>query len=299
MILVTGAGGFVGNRVVARLAEQQAHPRALVRSRDRAVAVLPASGVDIAVGDTTRPETLRAALEGVDTVIHAAFVTANRKQGPGVNYYATNVLGTRNLVSAAKAAGVRRIVVMGGLGTKSSRDRYLQGRYEADEAVRTSGLAWSILGASVQFGAGSAFIDGLVSLIRSAPVVPMIGDGKRQFQPIWVEDVTTCLLAMAQQPAAYDGRVIEVGGPEILTYAQILDMLMAKLHTRKLKVPGPVPLAWLGAAGMELVLPRPPVTRAAIGLFSFDNVTALDAVKSNFGFSPAAFSAYLAETPLT
>ncbi len=297
MILVSGAAGFVGSRVMARLVADGETPRGLVRDMTRASSRLPATGAEIVVGDTTRPETLDAALADADTVIHTAFITAERKQGPGVNYYRTNVEGTANLVNAAKRAGVKRIVVAGGLGTKpSSPGSYMEGRHLADESVRKSGLAWSILGPSIQFGAGSAFFNGLADLIQQVPlVVPMVGSGRTRFQPIWVEDVVTCLLMMARQPTRYDGRTIDVGGPEIYTYAQILDLLMDALGTHKLKVPGPTPFVVLGATMMEAVLPKPPITRAATALFSFDNVAAPDSVEREFGFKPTSLRAYLAE----
>ncbi|MGH2504037.1 MAG: NAD-dependent epimerase/dehydratase family protein, partial [Ktedonobacterales bacterium] len=99
MILVTGAAGFAGSRIIHRLVEQGARPRALVRSAAQARTRLPQDGVEVVVGDTTQPQTLGAAVAGVETIIHCAFITANRKQGPGVNYYATNVTGTRNLLT--------------------------------------------------------------------------------------------------------------------------------------------------------------------------------------------------------
>jgi NADH dehydrogenase len=294
MMLVTGGAGFSGSRIVARLVAEGERPRSLVRDAARARDLLPA-GVDIAEGDTTQPATLTPALQGVETVIHTAFITAERKQGPGVNYEATNVEGTRNLVAAARAAGVRRIVVLSGLGTRPAKTgSYMQGRYLAEESVRTSGLAWSILGPSVQFGPGSAFFKGLADLIRQAPIVPMIGNGQLRFQPISVEDTVTCLLKMAREPERYDGQRLDIGGPATYTYATILDMLMRRLGTNKLKVPGPKPLAAIAVGIMEAVLPRPPITLAAMELFTFDNVTALDAVERHFGFAPARFDEYLA-----
>lgn len=296
MILVTGAGGFSGSRVVARLVQEGEPVRALVRNPAK-VANLPEKGVEIVEGDTTKPETLTPALQGVDIVIHTAFITADRKQAPGVSYYQTNVIGTRNLVEAAKSAGVRRIVVLGGLGTKAAKHgSYMEGRFKAEQTVEQSGLAWSILGPSVQFGQGAAFFKGLADLIKSTPfVLPMIGNGKLPFQPIWVEDTVTCLVKMAREPQTYDSRRIDVGGPEIYTYAQILDMLMHKLRKSRIKVPGPMPLAAVGAGVMEAVLPKPPITVAALGLFSFPNVTDLDAVQKNFGFQPRSFPSWLAE----
>ncbi len=296
MIVVTGADGFVGRHLVKRLAAEGIPTRALARNVARASEVLP-QGVEIVAGDTTRPATLGPALQGAETIIHCAFLVANRKQAAGGTYRETNVQGTKNLVAAAQAAGVAHICVMGGLGTvASTRDAYLQGRYEADQAVKNSGLGWSILGPSVQFGAGSPFFTGLADLIRSPlPVVPMIGNGKVRFQPIWVEDVTTCMLKMAREPERYNGKAIDVGGPQVYTYAQILDLLMRAMGKRKPKVPGPKPLARLGAGVMEAVLRNPPVTRAAMGLFDFDNVTALDAVERNFGFQPMSLRTYLDE----
>jgi uncharacterized protein YbjT (DUF2867 family) len=295
MILVTGADGFVARHLISRLAENGEEPiRALVRNSQKARTVLTSREAQIFVGDTTRPESLEAALVGVDTVIHGAFIVAIRKEGPGTKYYETNVLGTKILLEAARKAGVRRICVLGGLGTRpSTTDHYLQGRFEADEAVKNSGLAWSIIGPSVQFGEHSAFIAGLVDLIRRAPVVPMIGNGKRLFQPIWVEDVATCVVKMVREPERYDGRYIEVGGPMTYTYAQILDLLMQRMGTRKPKMGAPIPLARLGAAALEVVLKRPPITRAAVGLFEFDNVTVEGSVSRNFDFTPLSFEAYL------
>lgn len=297
MILVTGAAGFAGSRIITRLVEQGEKPRALVRSSAQAAAILPTAAIEMAVGDTTQPETLKAAVAGIETIIHCAFITANRKQGPGVNYYETNVTGTRNLLAAAREAGVKRIVELGGLGTQpSTPESYMETRYQADVAIKASGLDWSILGPSVQFGKGAAFFKGLADLIRSTPLVtPVIGSGNLRFQPIWVEDVVTCILKMAQQPESYDGRVIEVGGPEIYSYNEILDMLMQALGRRRIKLPSPKAFAALGAAAMSALLPNPPITPAAIELFEFENTAALDSVVYNFGFQPMSWRVYLHE----
>lgn len=296
MILVTGGNGFVGSRLLARLAAEGERPRALVRAAASSRAGWPPEGVEVVTGDTTRPATLDVSLEGVDTIIHTAFITADRKERTGVNYYATNVEGTANVVAAAKRAGVQRIIVLTGLGTQPAHPgSYMQGRYLAVQEVRNSGLAWSALGPSIMFGPGAAFFKGLADLIRKLPVVPMIGSGSRKFQPVYVEDVVTCLLKMAREPEQYDGKSIDIGGPDVLSYARILDLLMDTLHVHKPKVPGPTPFAYLGTAVMEAVLPKPPITVAALGLFAFDNTTDPDSVQRHFGFAPAALAPYLAE----
>jgi NADH dehydrogenase len=295
VILVTGAAGFCGSRIVSLLNKEGVATRGLVRSLEKAKGRLPEQGVEVVVGDTTQPETLEDAVSGVETIIHTAFITAERKQGPGVNYYDTNVLGTANLVEAARKADVRRIVVLSGLGTKSDKPgSYMQGRYLAEQVVKQSGLAWSILGPSIQFGKGSAFFSGLADLIRTMPfIVPMVGSGTTRFQPIWVEDVAACVVKMARKPEAYDGRTIAVGGPEYFTYAQMLDLLMETLHKRRIKVPGPLPFVRLGAGIMEAAMAKPPITRAVTGLFTFENITDLDAVAQYFGFPPMSLRVYL------
>jgi NADH dehydrogenase len=122
-----------------------------------------------------------------------------------------------------------------------------------------------------------------------------VGSGNQRFQPIWVEDVVTCVLKMAQEPTAYDGKVIEVGGPEIYTYNEILDMLMEALGKRRIKAPGPKPVARLVATVMTALLSKPPITPAAIELFEFENTATLDSVPYNFGFQPASLRAWIAE----
>lgn len=296
MILVTGATGFIGRHLVARLAQNGERPRCLVRDVGRAARVLPAGGVEFAQGDTTRAETLTAALQGVDTVVHAAFMTADRKQSQGNHYYATNVLGTANLIKAAPAAGVTRIIEMSGLGTRPDQPgTYMQGRFEAERMLKESSLEWTIIQPSVLFGKGAPFIKGLTDLIRTSPVVPLIGGGKIRFQPIYVEDVVTVVLKVLQEPERTGHRTYTIGGPDYYTFTQIINMLLRAMHKSRIEVPAPTPLVGIGAALMEAVLPKPPLTKAAMSLFSFDNITDLHAVERDFGFTPMSFSTYLAE----
>jgi uncharacterized protein YbjT (DUF2867 family) len=297
MILVTGAAGFSGSRIIARLIERGERPRAMARSQESAKKRLPPQGYEIVYADTTRPETLRPALSGIETIIHCAFRTADRKPDPGASYFETNTTGTRNLVAAARDMGVKRIVTLGGLGTHPGRrGSYMETRYLADQAVKNSGLEWAILGPSVQFGKGAAFFRGLADLIASVPLItPVIGSGNIRFQPVWVEDVVTCLLMMAQEPQKYHDKVIEVGGPEIYTYNEILDILMEALGKRRLKTPGPKPVAKLVARAMSAALPNPPITPAAIELFEFENTATLDSIPYHFGFQPMSLRAWIAE----
>ncbi len=140
MILITGPTGYIGRHLVARLVQQGERPRCLVRDPKRAATILPAGSVEFVQGDTTQPATLEAAVRDVDTIVHTAFITADHKQSPGNHYETTNVEGTANLIKAARAAGVKRIIEISGLGTKPDKPgSYMQGRYLAERMLKESG----------------------------------------------------------------------------------------------------------------------------------------------------------------
>lgn len=294
MILITGATGYIGRHLVERLVARSERPRCLVRSRERAAALLPIDNVDIALGDTTRPETLAAAVQSVDTIVHTAFITADRKQSAGNHYEETNVQGTANLIKAAQEAGVTRVIELSGLGTKPDKPgSYMQGRYMAEKMLKESGLQWTIIQPSVLFGKDAPFIKGLSDLIRTSPVIPLIGGGTIRFQPIYVEDVVTVIIKVLEAPEQSANKTYTIGGPAYYTFTEIINALLRAMHKSRAKAPAPIPLVGIGAAMMEAVLPKPPLTRAAMTLFTFDNTTDLRSVERDFGFTPTSFTDYL------
>jgi len=296
MILITGATGYIGRHLVSRLVAQGERPRCLVRNIKRAASILPAGTLEFVQGDTTSPASLETAVQGVDTIVHAAFITADQKQSAGNHYQETNVQGTANLVEAAKKAGVKRIIVISGLGTKPDKPgSYMQGRYLAEKMVKESDLDWTIIQPSVLFGKDAPFIKGLTDLIRTAPVVPLIGGGKVMFQPIYVEDVVTVIIKVLQEPERTKNKTYTIGGPAYYSFTQVIDALLQAMHKKRIKVPTPTPLVGIGAAVMEAVLPKPPLTKAAMTLFTFDNTTDLHSVERDFGFTPMSFTTYLTE----
>jgi uncharacterized protein YbjT (DUF2867 family) len=296
MILITGATGYIGRHLVSRLVAQGERPRCLVRDINRAKRLLPADKVELVQGATTSPASLDAAVQGVDTIVHAAFLTADRKQSAGNEYEKTNVQGTANLIKAAKKAGIKRIIEIGGLGTRPDKSgSYMQGRYLAEKMLKESGLDWTIIQPSVLFGKNAPFIKGLADLIRTSPVVPLIGGGKIMFQPIYVEDVVTVIIKVLQDPASTTNKTYTIGGPAYYSFTQVIDVLLKTMHKQRIKAPAPTPLVGLGAALMEAVLPKPPLTKAAMTLFSFDNTTDLKSVERDFGFTPMSFTTYMKE----
>jgi uncharacterized protein YbjT (DUF2867 family) len=248
-----------------------------------------ARSVEVVEADLTRPASLPPALEGVRTVIHAAAITANFKEPYRGAYDAINRQGTENLVAAARAAGVERLVVVSGLGTKPAPPgTYMATRQGMEEAVRGSGIPYVIIQPSVLFGDRASFIEELAGLARVSPVVPVLGGGGLRFQPLWIEDLVRCLLKAADD-RSLDNRTIAVGGAEYVTLREIQQTISQALGKRRLLVPLPLPLARVPASVMAALLPRPPLTPATLELFSFENATELDACDKAFGFHPRGF----------
>jgi uncharacterized protein YbjT (DUF2867 family) len=296
MILITGATGYIGRHLVARLVAQGARPRCLVREVNSAKRILPAAKVELVAGTTTSLASLDAAVAGIDTIIHTAFLTADKKQSSGNEYEKTNVQGTANLIKAAKKAGVSRIIEISGLGTKPDKPgSYMQGRYLSEKMLKESSLNWTIIQPSVLFGKNAPFIKGLADLIRTAPVVPLIGGGTILFQPVWVEDVVTVIIKAIEDPQHTTNRTYTIGGPAYYSLSQIIDVLLVTMRKQRIKVPAPMPLVAIGAAVMEAVLPQPPLTKAAMTLFTFDNITDQKSVERDFGFIPMSFTTYMQE----
>jgi NADH dehydrogenase len=294
-ILVTGATGYIGRHLVARLVAAGETPRCLVRPGGVRQG-LPQTGVTFFEGDITQPASLEPALRGAEEVVHLAAVVANVKQQGPVNYRRINDEGTANLVRAAREAGVRHFIHMGGINTvPGTPNSYLRTRYNGEHHVKEGGMPYSILQPSILFGKGAAFFTALADLVKTAPAVPVPGDGRLRFQPIWVEDVATCLLRLL----AEDGRneTIPVGGPAQFTYDQLLQLVCKAVGKRRALVHVPLFLVRPGVMVMESVLPRPPLTRAALELFDsgLDNIATLTAVPARFGFQPKSLVDDLAE----
>lgn len=291
MILVTGATGFVGSRLIKRLSSTSGGGAVRATARSVNAEDLP-PGVEAVRSDLTRPESLPAALSGVTTLVHTAAITANLKEPRPGTYRDINEGGTSNLMKAAKDAGVARVVLMSGLSAPAAEGSYMATRVGMEKAVLESGIPFVILQPSVLFGDGAEFVAALSRLARHSPVLPLMGDPRHKFQPLWIED----LLRILEESITADrvlGRAIPLGGPEQLTFKEILKTICEAMSIRRLMLPLPLPIAAIQARVMAAVMQRPPLTPATLELFKYDNSTALDAVAASFGFEPRGFREHL------
>ena len=278
-VLVTGATGFVGPHVVHALRARELSVRALVREPKRA-GRLTAWGVELAQGDVTDPASLREALAGVDTVVHLVAVI----KGSRADFERVMAQGTRNVVAAAGAAGVRRFVLTSALGL-DERSRaavpYFAAKWEMERSVKESGLEYVILRPSFVFGKDGGVLPTFVRLARYAPVTPIVGPGTQRLQPIWVEDVATYQAEAVALPAAAN-RTFELGGPDAPTWNEFWDRLKRVLGSRRPSIHLPVGLMRAQAALTER-LPGAPVTRDQLTMLGLgDNVVTDPAAAETF-----------------
>ena len=290
-ILVTGASGFVGGHTVPALLSAGNRVVALVRSRaagETVLARLPAaerSNVELRDGDVIHPATLAPAMVGVDAVVH--LVAIPRDVNGGADLARINTEGTRSVLGAMATAGVRRLVHMGALGVADDpRLHYASSKARAEAAVRDSGLDWTILKPSLQFGPGDGFFNIIAGLVRISPgIVPVPGDGKSRFQPIFVGDVAAIVVRSLADPGTI-GETFELGGPRYWTYREITLEVLSALGKRRAIMPMPLPLIRLVAGAAELVHLPFPVATDQLRQLSLDNVGPLDLISSRFGFEP-------------
>lgn len=271
MILVTGATGSVGQHLVESLLAAGKPVRCLVRHPNgRAAQRLRRQGAELAAGNVADEQSVVRAATGADALVH--LVAVIREKGgatfPGINYR-----GTLHVLDAARRAEVQRVIHLSALGADpSSPYPYLRSKGLAAEAVRQSGLAFTIFRPSVIFGENDEFIRLLAAVVKAMPVVPIVGSGQSLLQPVWVGDVTAAILR-ALDDVHTVGRSYDLGGPQQLSYEEIVGLVIATLGAHRLKVHVPLAVMHPVAGLMDRVLPSPPVTPGMLSLLAVPNET--------------------------
>ena len=287
LVAITGATGYVGSSIVRKLRRRDHEIRALVRTPERA-GRLGDLGVELVAGDLADPDALRRLTSGAGAVVHLVGIIV--EAGRGQTFESVHVGGTEALLAAARERGVPLMLHMSALGARGDRDAtvYHRTKWRAEEAVRRSGLAHAILRPSLIAGPGNAPLGMMVQMIRLSPVVPVIGDGRYEMQPVWIDDVAEAF-ALALERDDLRG-TFDLGGPERLTYHQILDRLESALGVRRPRIPVPVAMARLAAAAGALLPGLAPITSDQLHMLLEGSVTAENALAARFGVRPRPFA---------
>jgi NADH dehydrogenase len=283
-VLVTGGTGFVGSHLVPRLRRDGFEVRVLGRGSG-----VVAPGVEAVAGSVADPEAVRRAVDGVDAVVHLVAIIVERGSQ---TFEAVNHQGTRNLVAAMESAGVRRLVHQSALGAgPDERFPYLRSKWLGEQTVRASSLEWTTLRPSALFGEGAGFFRPIVWSLRWAPVYPMPAGGRTRFQPLAIEDLATCVVSSLRGEQV--GSTLDIGGPEVLTFSDIVRTVMTALGKKRRMVSVPV---WAARpfALVQGLRKEPLVTNQQLDMVVLDNTCAPDSVERAFGFRPVR----MAETDL-
>jgi NADH dehydrogenase len=276
VILVTGGTGFIGPRVVHALRDRDKPVRALVRepSGEKAT-TLAAWGAELVQGDMTDTASLRRAVEGSDVVVHLVAI----RQGNAQQFRRVMEEGTRDLVAAAKDAGVKRFVLMSALGTsEQSKDLvpYYHAKWEQEQMVTGSGLEHVIFRPSFVFAGNGGILPTFRRLARLSPVTPIIGSGKERIQPIWIDDVAAYFSHGVDRAEAAN-RVFELGGPDAVSWNQFWERLKRVLGQRRPSLHVPMALMRANALVTERLPGNIPLTRDLLTMLEHgDNVVSND-----------------------
>lgn len=282
-IFLSGGTGFVGGHLRKALLAKGHTIRLLVHRRGDGFE----PGVEQVAGDVTRPETFSAGMAGCDATINLVGII-REFPGRGVTFERLHVEATRNVLAAAREAGVRRHLQMSALGARPhATSRYHQSKYRAEELVRASGLDATIFRPSIVFGPKDDFVNKLAGYIRSYPAVPVIGDGKYRLQPISADDVARCF-AMALEMPETIGQTYELCGPDRLPYNELLDTIGRVLgKSRVAKIPNPLGIMKL-VVPLFQGLPFFPITMDQLLMLVEENICD-GSWQQTFGFEPVRF----------
>ncbi len=291
LVAITGATGYVGSAVVRKVLRRDHDVRALVRRADRA-GPLQDLGVALVEGDLADAAALERLVDGAGAVVHLVGIIAEQGRQ---RFDAVHVGGTRALVAAARHARSPLVVHMSALGARADTGatRYHRTKWEAEEVVRASGLAHAILRPSIVAGAGNAPLRMMADMIRLSPLVPVIGDGRYEMQPIWLGDVAEAFALAIERPALRG--TFELGGAERLSYHRMLDELEKALGVRRPRVRVPVGIARFAALAGTALPGIAPITPGQLQMLLEGSTTADNAIETRFGITPRPFADVAAE----
>lgn len=284
-MLVTGGTGLIGDSVVRALHDRGHAVRVLTRHAGRDQRWWPA-GVDGWAGDVADERTIRGSAAECDAVIHIAGIVA--EDPPKRTFQRVNIDGTRYIVLEAERSGVRKLIYVSSLGAERGTSEYHKSKSVAEDVVRTFTRDWLVLRPGAVYGPGDEHLSVLLRMVRSLPVIPTIGSGERQFQPVWHEDLANALVAAVERDELRC-RSLDIAGTELTSQNDLVRRFSALTGRTVVQAPLPVAVASfgiraLGAIGVEL-----PFGENQLDMLTDGNLippTASNALTEVFGIAP-------------
>ncbi|MGE5236885.1 MAG: complex I NDUFA9 subunit family protein [Acidobacteriota bacterium] len=282
-VLLTGATGFIGSRILTELLDRGCQVVAVGRrpsAGDTREGVIRVSADILADG-------WQRWCEGCEAAIHLVGIIREIPRR-GITFDRMHRQSTERVIAACHRFGITRLVHMSALGARPDAvTGYQRSKWAGEEAVRASGLRWTVFRPSVVFGPGDGFTTSLAAPIRRLPVFPVFGDGRSRMQPVAVEEVAAAFVT-ALGCAASEGREIALGGPEPLAYDDVVRRTAAALGLRRtlLHLPLGISRVLVGLAGM---LPSPPITRDQLTMLLEESTCDVGPSRELFGLPVRRF----------
>jgi uncharacterized protein YbjT (DUF2867 family) len=288
-VLLLGSTGFFGRAVAHKLIDAGHQVRVLVRDPMKAAA-FKARGAQLMVGDALNPAAMAQAALGTEHIISLVAVRRNRPQ----SFLEVNVDGPRIMAEAAKAAGARSVVLVSAIGARlDPHFKYFTSRWMGEQELAKTGVAGTILRFSFVLAEDGGILDDFQRAANFGPFLIIPGDGQTQLQPILREDAARCVVEAISKPELL-GKIVELGGPEVLTYEKLFDWFIKGYGVRKPKLKLPAGLLIPGAAVMETLFKDPVVTPDEINMIQLPNLAeGIDSVSTRFGWRPTAPSSWV------
>lgn len=288
-LFVTGASGGLGKPLTAVLLAQ-GHSLTLLSRR-----ALPAATTTVVRGDLLNLDSYSKILPGHDAVLHLAAVT--HSQNPD-DYYAANALGTEVLTEAAGRASVRRFVFVSTRAVGRACGAYGESKAMAEEAVRQSGLDWTILRPGEVYGSpGVEALDRMIKAVRQGFLLPYVADPRALLTPVHHEDVLLAMAATLASPVSI-GKVYTLAGPETLTQRAMIRLLRTVYPGPRLPVPVPVPLLRAAALAFRLLgIKNPPFVADQVPRLLCAKLQDIAPAWNDFGFAPRTMRQGIATHP--
>lgn len=272
---VFGGSGFLGRHIVKRLVAEGFTVKVATRVPERAYFLKPCGNVGQVVPFACHyndPASVREAIEGASVVVNCLGILFERRRS---RFRRIHVEVPTLIAEACVREGVERFIHISALGVDHARSRYAESKREGERAVQAACPYATIMRPSVMFGPEDNFFNMFARLAQMFPLLPLIGGGKTRFQPVYVGDVAQAVLAAALKPAVtgFDprGQTYELGGPEIVTFRQIFDLLVKYTGRRRALVPLPFFVAKVDAFFLSL-LPHPLLTPDQVESLKTDNI---------------------------
>lgn len=300
MILVTGATGFIGRVLVRHLTESRQQVRVLLRPSPKSPRLPKGVPVEVAVVSLHDERGLRAALRGVNQIYHLASAESLGQHG---DLFATDIEGTRTLAQIAARTQIERLIYLSHLGAdRASAFPVHKAKGIAEEHIRKSGVPHTIIRSAVVFGPEDHFTTNLARFIlRSPGILPIPGNGRTLIQPLWVEDLVTCLVWALHNPETLN-QTYEIGGGEYFTVRQTLEIIMNVIQARRLMAPLSLPYMRALFVTLDALTPGFNFPTYWLDYTAVNRTCPVDNLPRTFGLMPARFAYrlnYLKRKPLT